>query len=81
MYTTVNPYNQKKISDYQYIEHTEAVNIIKDSAKTYINWKSKSLAERLTFIDKLVKTLDLKKDALAEMATAEMGKQIGRAHV
>ncbi len=79
MYTTVNPYNQEKISDYQYLEHTEAVNIIKESAKTYSNWKSKSLTERLKFIDKLAKTLDLKKDALAAMATAEMGKPITQA--
>jgi succinate-semialdehyde dehydrogenase/glutarate-semialdehyde dehydrogenase len=78
MFSTYNPSNLKKISDYQYIDSAEIENIIQKSNSIFLQWGKKSITERLNFIKTLINSLTKNKDLLANRASEEMGKPLNQ---
>jgi len=76
MFSTYNPSNLQKISDYQYIDSAEIENIIQKSNGIFMQWGKNNLAERLNFIKILINSLTKNKDLLAKTASEEMGKPL-----
>ncbi|MFP9099140.1 NAD-dependent succinate-semialdehyde dehydrogenase [Flavobacterium sp. RHBU_24] len=76
MFSTYNPSNLQKISEYQYIDTTEIENIIQKSNSVFMQWGKNSIAERFNFIKTLINSLTKNKDLLAKTASREMGKPL-----
>ena len=76
MFSTYNPSNLQKISDYQYIDSAEIENIIQKSNGIFMQWGKNNLAERLNFIKILINSLTKNKDLLTKTASEEMGKPL-----
>ena len=78
MFSTYNPSNLAKISEYQYIDSAEIENIIQKSNTIFVQWGKKGIAERLNFIKTLINSLTKNKDLLAKTASEEMGKPLNQ---
>jgi succinate-semialdehyde dehydrogenase/glutarate-semialdehyde dehydrogenase len=76
---SINPATGEKISEYDRITSSEALEIIAASKKEFHLWKHKTFAERAKLIYALADVLDANKEEYAQLATQEMGKVIGQA--
>lgn len=75
----INPATGEKISEYDRITGSQALEIIAASKKEFHHWKEKTFAERATLMYALADVLDENKEEYAQLATREMGKVIGQA--
>lgn len=73
---TVNPYNGKQIAEYKEHSNSEINELLSQSQNTFYDWKLTSIPERVTLLKKLSDLLLKKKEELAALITAEMGKPI-----
>ena len=76
---SINPATDEKISEYDRITSTEALEIIAASKKEFHLWKQKTFEERAKLMYALADVLDANKEEYAQLATREMGKVIGQA--
>ncbi|WP_339920187.1 NAD-dependent succinate-semialdehyde dehydrogenase [uncultured Flavobacterium sp.] len=76
---SINPATGEKISEYDRITSSEALDIIAASKKEFHLWKQKTFEERAKLIYALADVLDANKEEYAQLATQEMGKVIGQA--
>jgi succinate-semialdehyde dehydrogenase/glutarate-semialdehyde dehydrogenase len=76
---SINPATGEKISEYDRITSSEALDIIAASKKEFHLWKQKTFAERAKLIYALADVLDANKEEYAQLATQEMGKVISQA--
>lgn len=76
---SINPATGEKISEYDRITSTEALEIIAASKKEFHLWKQKTFEERAKLMYALADVLDANKEEYAQLATREMGKVIGQA--
>ena len=76
MYQSINPYTGEVVSAYQKLSDTKAVEVIATTHQTFLHWKTVSFSERSRLMHALADKLLEKKEELAEMITAEMGKII-----
>lgn len=76
---SINPATGEKISEYDRITSSEALEIIAASKKEFHLWKHKTFEERAKLIYALADVLEANKEEYAQLATQEMGKVIGQA--
>lgn len=76
MITTVNPATEKELKKYQFLTGHELTQKIENSQKSFLSWKNTSIPQRLSFLPRLQKQLEMKSDVLARALTQEMGKPL-----
>lgn len=79
MFSLYNPFDSKKITEYQYIKDDEAAVIVKIGQEEYSKWRMLSTDSRLKFIKNLISSLQKSKNKLASQCALEMGKPIKQA--
>ncbi len=75
---THNPYNGKKLKEYEKHSSEEVDIILQKSQKIAKNWKNASLEKRCSLLSKLAALLMKKQNSLSELMTKEMGKPIAQ---
>lgn len=76
---TINPFNSKILSNYQYFNAIQVSGILNISQTTFTEWKIINVKERVNFIKTLGFVLTKRQHLLAETCTLEMGKPIKQA--
>lgn len=79
MFSLYNPFDSKKIAEYQYIKDNEAAVIVKIGQEEYSQWRMLSVDSRLKFIKNLISSLQKSKNKLSLQCALEMGKPIKQA--
>ena len=74
----INPATGEKISEYNRITGSEALEKIAASKKEYLQWQQKTFEERASLMYALADIFDKNKEEYAQLATREMGKVIGQ---
>ena len=69
-----NPATGQFIREYPDMSDQDALNVLESVHQTFISWRTTSLAERKTLMHKAADLLLERKEALADLATQEMGK-------
>lgn len=77
--TTVNPYDDSIINEYEIYSDEKAENIINDCNKSFDIWRKSDLEERKNIIKKVKEELLDKKEDHANLISEEMGKPITEA--
>lgn len=75
---THNPYNGKKLKEYEKHSSEEVDIILQKSQKIAKNWKNATLEKRCSLLSKLAALLMKKQNSLSELMTKEMGKPIAQ---
>jgi len=74
-YATVNPFTGKTEQEFDYTP-TEAIDgIIGRAHAAYQEWRQRSVEERAAVVKRAAELMDERRDALAALATTEMGKR------
>jgi succinate-semialdehyde dehydrogenase/glutarate-semialdehyde dehydrogenase len=73
-FQSINPYNQQLIAEYPCLSDAELDAVLSKSAEAYKHWRKTSFAERAEIILKAAQLLRERKEELAQLITAEMGK-------
>ena len=73
-FQSINPYNQQLIAEYPALNDAELDNVLSQSAAAYRLWCKTSFAERAEILLNMAKLLRERKEELAQLITAEMGK-------
>lgn len=76
---TINPFNSKILSNYQYFNGVQISDILNISQTTFTDWKITNVKEQANFIKTLGFVLTKRQHLLAETCTLEMGKPIKQA--
>ena len=76
---TINPFNSKILSNYQYFNEIQVLDLLNISQNTFIDWKITNVKERVNFIKTLGFVLTKRQHLMAETCTLEMGKPIKQA--
>jgi len=71
---SINPFTGQSIAEYREYSHSEVVEIINNVDRAFQSWKQTSFAERAVCMKNLQAKLLEKKEELAGIITAEMGK-------
>lgn len=79
MFTSINPYSQKRIKTYRADSPAGLERKLKQADRAFADWSALSLAERVPFLQKVGDTLLANKQQYAELMTAEMGKTLKEA--
>jgi succinate-semialdehyde dehydrogenase/glutarate-semialdehyde dehydrogenase len=79
MFTSVNPYNQKKLKSYRPDSQTAIEKKMKQADRAFADWSALPLAERTNYLRKVGDTLTKNKQQYGELMTAEMGKTLKEA--
>ncbi len=77
--TSRNPVNGELIATYAYQTASEVERLLTANAAAFRLWRATPMRERVAAYRRLATTLRERKDALAAIITAEMGKTIGAA--
>ncbi|MGB5393192.1 MAG: NAD-dependent succinate-semialdehyde dehydrogenase [Lutimonas sp.] len=75
-FQSINPYNGNIFSEYKVLTDKELDEKLKISAKAFKNWRNTSFDERSQKMKRVASILSDKKEVLANLITAEMGKII-----
>jgi len=79
-FKTINPTTGKTLSSYTYMTDEHVEEIIQQSHKAFLDWKTKSVEDRGEVIKTIGKELQNYKAELAELMTDEMGKLLKQSH-
>ena len=79
MFTSINPYNQRKLKTYRADSPAVIERKLKQADRAFADWSALSLAERTGYLRKVGNYLIANKQRYAELMTAEMGKTIREA--
>ena len=79
MFTSVNPYNQKKLKTYRPDSQTAIERKLKQADRAFADWSALPLADRVNYLRKVGDTLTKNKRQYGELMTAEMGKTLKEA--
>ena len=79
MFKSINPFNEKVLTEFEEDSQPELGQKISQAAKTFDHWKEVSMEERVSLLFSLAKELRSQSGKLAELATLEMGKPIKQA--
>ncbi len=74
--TSVNPANGNIIASYSIYNEQQVAAAVQAAGKFFQDWRKYSFAERADVLNKIAVELRKDKEALAQLATAEMGKPI-----
>ncbi len=72
--TSSNPATGETIREYPTMTDVEAAEVLESVHQTFTSWRSTGLAERKALMLKAAALLEERKEELADLATAEMGK-------
>ena len=73
---SINPANGQEIAAYTIHDEKKVENTLKQSCKTFENWRKLPFSRRAVVLKNIAKELRKEKDKLVKMATLEMGKPI-----
>jgi succinate-semialdehyde dehydrogenase / glutarate-semialdehyde dehydrogenase len=73
-FQSINPYNQQLIAEYPCLSDSELDAVLLQSKTAFKHWKTTSFAERAVILNKVASLLRERKEELAQLITAEMGK-------
>ncbi len=79
MFTSVNPYNQKKLKTYRPDSQTAIERKLKQADRAFADWSALPLADRVDYLRKVGDTLTRNKQQYGELMTTEMGKTLKEA--
>ena len=79
MFKSINPFNDKVLTEFEEDSQPELSQKISQAAKTFDHWKEVSMEERGSLLFSLAEELRSQSGKLAELATLEMGKPIKQA--
>jgi succinate-semialdehyde dehydrogenase/glutarate-semialdehyde dehydrogenase len=79
MFTSVNPYNQKKLKTYRPDSQTAIERKLKQADRAFADWSALPLADRTNYLRKVGDTLTKNMQQYGELMTAEMGKTLKEA--
>jgi succinate-semialdehyde dehydrogenase / glutarate-semialdehyde dehydrogenase len=75
-FTTINPATEEVIKEYGHMSQSEAVKILDDVHKAFLEWRTLSVQQRASYFTKLAGVLRNNKEPYAQLITQEMGKPI-----
>lgn len=78
-FQSVNPYSLQKMNEYPVLKLSELNIKIRNAEKAYVSWRKTGFAFRSDLLLKLSDLLKTKRETLARLITAEMGKTITEA--
>ena len=78
MISTINPYTNTLIKDYQLHTTAEVETLISKGATAFQSWKVQSIGDRTHLLNKVSQLLIERKQEYAELMTNEMGKPISQ---
>src|ERR1700759_4662495 len=73
---SINPTNGQTIATYEAHDERKVENALKQSRKTFEEWRTLSFSKRAVVLKNIAKELRKEKDNLVKLATWEMGKPI-----
>ena len=73
-FNSINPFTEETIAIYEEDTVGSAIQKVKQGHQAFINWKERSLFERIEIISNALSILEENKLAWAQLMTAEMGK-------
>jgi succinate-semialdehyde dehydrogenase/glutarate-semialdehyde dehydrogenase len=76
IFTSINPYNQKKLAEYEHISSASIKGKIRAGEEAFQNWKHSHLGQRKDLLLALSDQLKENKKGFSELITSEMGKPI-----
>lgn len=76
MITTINPYTQKPIKNYCFLNNDTLVNTLNQIKISYENWSNTEIDLRVKLANNFEKLLLERKESLAKLMSSEMGKPI-----
>jgi succinate-semialdehyde dehydrogenase/glutarate-semialdehyde dehydrogenase len=79
MFSSINPYTQKKIKTYRADSATVIERKLKQADQAFEDWSALSLSERTDYLRKVGEYLTANKQRYGELITAEMGKTLKEA--
>lgn len=79
MFTSVNPYNQKKLKTYRPDSQTVIERKLNQADRAFADWSALPLADRVDYLRRVGDTLTRNKQQYGELMTAEMGKTLREA--
>ncbi|MBY0383689.1 aldehyde dehydrogenase family protein, partial [bacterium] len=77
---TSNPFNEQKISSYEYLNEDQVLSVIESSAKGFLRWSALSMIERKDYLARLKLEIAQRKSDLALCISREMGKPLLQAN-
>src|SRR5919199_795396 len=79
MFSSIDPYTQKKIKTYRADSATVIERKLKQADRAFEDWSALSLSERTDYLRKVGEYLTANKQRYGELITAEMGKTLKEA--
>lgn len=79
-FNTLNPYNEQKISSYEYLSEDQVLAVIEKSTKAFLTWNVLSVIERKDYLARLKLEIAQRKSDLALCISREMGKPLLQAN-
>jgi succinate-semialdehyde dehydrogenase/glutarate-semialdehyde dehydrogenase len=79
MFRSVNPATGEEIAAYEELTPAQLDAKVAKAAATFRRWRESPLAERTALLSRIADRFEANKDALARMATLEMGKTLASA--
>lgn len=73
-FTTVNPATDETLATYDRMTEKAALGIVENAHKAFLDWKTKSHADRAKYLTKIAAALRENADEFAALMTHEMGK-------
>jgi succinate-semialdehyde dehydrogenase/glutarate-semialdehyde dehydrogenase len=75
-FSSINPFNGEAFAHYESFDLGQLDSTLASMQRTQENWQQESLQSRATALKKIAATLREHQEALAELATLEMGKTL-----
>ncbi|MPQ99885.1 aldehyde dehydrogenase family protein [Modestobacter sp. I12A-02628] len=78
-YATVNPYTGETEQEFPFLETAEIDGVVERAHAAFLDWRSRSVADRAAVVGRAAELMLERKDELAALVTREMGKRIQEA--
>ncbi|GAB3710561.1 NAD-dependent succinate-semialdehyde dehydrogenase [Spirosoma flavus] len=79
MFSSINPYTQKRIKTYRADSQAAIERKLKQADQAFADWSALSISERIKYLRKVGDYLKANKQRFGELMTAEMGKTLKEA--
>ena len=79
MFYSINPFTEQIIKETKPLSDSDLKESIKISQNSFLEWKTTSLEERISFLSDLKSQMKAQKNQLALLVTTEMGKPLNQA--
>lgn len=74
--TTFNPTTEKPLHSYEVLSQSQCFEKIESAHQSFLQWRNRTLDNRLDFFTRLIGVLGVEKEACAKLVAQEMGKPI-----